>query len=174
MENLSINLPAKAEMPKQVAEIETPKKNKKMFDIDFSVIGSARKGFNMVPSQLKSNELKLEYLRASAAKLEDIQKFHGRFMVKAHELESILSDRSSVVSACKEIGTDVFTLATHVVFMGKTAMQKVIKHGVGEKSPIHGQLHLFKDAFMPLDAQNFVTPSWKPSAKSEVSTFRDS
>lgn len=158
-------LPSQTQVVEKVAENVTPKTNKKVFDIDFSVIGSARKGFNMVPSQLKSNDLKLEYLRASASKLEDVQKFYGRFMVKARELESILSDRSSIVTACQDVDTTVLTLATHVVFMGKTAMQKVIKHGVGEGSPIHGQLNLFKDAFMPMDAQDFVNPAWKPSCK---------
>ena len=67
--------------------------------------------------------------------------------------------RDSGCAVSKEHETTVLTLATYVVFIGKTAMQRVIKHGVSEGSPIHGQMHLF----MPEDAQDFVNPAWKSS-----------
>lgn len=131
--------------------------------MDYKAISRARKGFNLSLSEFKTNDLKLAYLRNAAASFDDKQKFFNRYVNMAKELEEKLSDSVSVVKACEENGINLFVLATHVVFMGKTAVQRVARFGVGEKSPIHGQLDLFKDSFLPLDPQDFVNTGWKPS-----------
>ena len=87
----------------------------------------------------------------------------SRYFDAAKELEEALSDRKSVTEACKEKNIDLYILATHVVFMGKTAVQSAIKFGVGENSPICNDWNLFSEAFLPTDPQDFVDSDWKPS-----------
>ena len=149
--------------PQNKAEMTTSKKNANKVVTDAMVIAKARKGFNYIPSNIKSNDLKFQMLRSAALTLDDAQKFYGRYMVEARDVAEKLSDKVSVVSFCKEEGIDIFTLSTHVVFMGKTTVQKVIKFGLGEGSPIRGQVSLFKDPFLPDNAQDFVDQSWTPS-----------
>ena len=132
-------------------------------DIDSKIIATANRGFRQVPADLKSNDLKKAFLLNAAESLNDEQLFYGRFMARAAEVRDELADRKSVTDACKERGYDLMDLATHVVFMGKTKTQQVLKYGLGEKSPIHNQLYLFGDRFMPDDPQEFVSKSWKPS-----------
>ena len=95
--------------------------------------------------------------------LADEQLFFGRFMARAAAVRDELADRKSVTDACTKKGIDLMDLATHVVFMGKTKTQQVLKYGLGEKSPIHNQLDLFGERFMPDNPQDFVKMSWKPS-----------
>ena len=47
-------------------------------------------------------------------------------------------------------------------------MMKVAKFGVSEQSPIHGYLDLFRDPFMPDNAQDFVNDDWLPSKSKMV------
>ena len=142
---------------------KTTRKNVSIETVDFKLIGKARKGFNLCLTELKSNDVKLAYLRKYAMTLPDVQKFYDRYMVEANKLADILKDSISVTRACEESGNDLLILATHVVFMGKTAMMKVAKFGVSEQSPIHGYLDLFRDPFMPDNAQDFVNDDWLPS-----------
>ena len=140
----------------------TPKKKARR-DIDSKIIATASRGFRLIPADLKTNDLKKAFLLNAAESLDDEQVFFGRFMARAAEVRDELADRKSVTDACTEKGIDLMDLATHVVFMGKTKTQQVLKYGLGEKSPIHNQLYLFGDRFMPDDPQDFVSKSWKPS-----------
>ena len=151
-----------AEDKKSEAE-KTTRKNVSIETVDFNLIGKARRGFNLCLTELKSNDVKLAYLRKYATTLPDVQKFYDRYMIEANKLADKLKDSLSVTKACEESGSDILILATHVVFMGKTAMMKVAKFGVSEQSPIHGHLDLFKDPFMPDNAQDFVNEDWLPS-----------
>lgn len=151
-----------AEDKKSEAE-KTTRKNVSIETVDFTLIGKARRGFNLCLTELKSNDVKLAYLRKYATTLPDVQKFYDRYMIEANKLADKLKDSLSVTKACEESGSDILILATHVVFMGKTAMMKVAKFGVSEQSPIHGYLDLFKDPFMPNNAKDFVNDDWLPS-----------
>ena len=153
--------------PQVKAETATPKSNKfNKVVTDAKVIARARKGFNYIPSSVKSKDLKLQMLRSAALALDDAQKFYGRYMVEAQELADVLSDRVSFAKFCEKEQIDILTLATHIVFMGKTSVQRVIKFGLGEGSPIRGQVSLFKEPFLPDNAQDFVNQDWLPSKKS--------
>ena len=108
----------------------------------------------------------------AAEKLRDEQKFHGRYMGYAKKVYDSLSDRKSVLDECEKKGIDLGVLATHVVFLGQVKMNKVMKYGVSELSPIYNSLHLFNEPFLPADPQDFVNKSWKPSEhKDEVYSF---
>lgn len=163
MVELNTNLPSQTQVSEQVAEKGTPKTNAKKVNTDTRIIASARKGFDLVPDGMKSNALKLAFLRKAASSIPDMQKFHGRFMSEAESVKERIADSVSIVKACESEGIDLFTLATHILFMGKTKVQQVFKYSLGERSPLRGQLSLFKEAFMPTDAQDFVNPNWLPS-----------
>lgn len=163
MENRIYSSSAVAQGAAAEAEKTTQTKKVTMTSIDFNAIAKARKGFNMTLSQFKSNDMKLAYLRNAASSFDDGQKFYNRYMVMVNELKNELADRISVKEACESKGVDLEVLATHVVFLGKTAVAQVKKYGVGEKSPVYGQLDLFKDRFLPDNAQDFIDASWKPS-----------
>lgn len=157
-----ITAPTQGVVP--VAVVTPPEMKSKRRIIDFwSQNRRAAKDFNCCLTELKSNDSKLGYLRKYYSQVPDVQKLFDDFMSESKNLAEKLQDRVSVVKACDELGTTPMILATHVVFMGKTAVQKVIKYGIGEGSPIHGHLDLFKDPFMPEDAQDFVNPEWLPS-----------
>ena len=156
-------LPIEAPRAESGTENATPKTNAKKVNTDARIIASARRGFDLVPDGMKSNALKLAFLRKAASSLSDMQKFHGRFMSEAESVKERISDSVSIVKACEAEGIDLFTLATHVLFMGKTKVQQVFKYSLGDRSPLRGQLSLFKEAFMPTDAQDFVNPNWLPS-----------
>ena len=132
-------------------------------DFDSKIIANANRGFMQLPADLKTNDLKKAFLLNAAESLDDEQLFFGRFMARAAEVRDELADRKSVTDACTKKGIDLMDLATHVVFMGKTKTQQVLKYGLGEKSPIHNQLDLFGGRFMPDDPQDFISKSWKPS-----------
>lgn len=154
---------SKAEMTSRDQSETKTRKNLSQDTIDFKLIAKARKGFTLCLSEMKSNDVKLAYLRKYATTLPDVQKFYDRYMVEANKLAEKLKDSLSVTKACEESGNDILILATHVVFMGKTAMMQVAKYGVSEQSPIHGHLDLFTDQFMPDNAQDFVNTDWLPS-----------
>ena len=161
---------SKAEMTSREQSETKTRKNLSQETVDFKLIAKARKGFNLCLSELKSNDVKLAYLRKYAMTLPDVQKFFDRYMVEANKLAEKLKDSLSVTKACEESGNDILVLATHVVFLGKTAIMKVAKYGVSEQSPIHGYLDLFKDPFMPDDAQDFVDSKWFPSKRKKEDT----
>lgn len=161
MSETKILTPEQAQGASKDAEKTTPKR--KVMDVDTKIIATANRGFRQVPADLKSNDLKKAFLLNAAESLADEQLFFGRFMAKAAEVRDELADRKSVTDACTERGIDLLDLATHVVFMGKTKTQQVLKYGIGEKSPIYNQLYLFGDRFLPDDPQDFVSKSWKPS-----------
>ena len=163
MENRIYSSSAVAQGAAAEAEKTTQTKKVTMTSIDFNAIAKARKRFNMTLSQFKSNDMKLAYLRNAASSFDDGQKFFNRYMVMVKELKDELADRISVKEACESNGVDLEALATHVVFLGQTAIAQVKKHGVGEKSPIYGQLDLYKDRFLPDNAQDFIDASWMPS-----------
>lgn len=162
MDNVDNVTSSQAQGASKEAEKTTSKKKVTM-DIDSKIIVKANRGFKQVPADLKSNDFKKAFLLNAAESLDDEQLFYGRFMARATEVRDELADRKSVTDACTEKGIDLMDLATHVVFMGKTKTQQVLKYGLGEKSPIHNQLDLFGERFMPDNPQDFVNKSWKPS-----------
>ena len=168
MDEIKIVSSEQAQVASKEAEKTTPKK-KVNVDVDAKIISAAYRGFNLCPEGVKSNDLKKAFLLDAAQKLHDEQKFFVRFMAKAEELRKDMADRVSIVEACKNKGIDLLTLATHVVFMGKDAMRRVRRFGIGEKSPINGDLSLVSERFLPDNPQDFVNPYWKPSEhKTEV------
>ena len=169
MSNLIELVPVAAQGVVPETVVAPPKSKSKRRIIDFwSQNRRAAKDFNCCLTEFKSNDAKLGYLRKYYSLVPDVQKLFDDFMSESKILAEKLQDRVSVVKACDEVGTTPMILATHVVFMGKTAVQKVLKYGVGEDSPIHGHLDLFKDPFMPEDAQDFVNPEWLPSKNKKV------
>lgn len=158
-------------------EERSSRKNAKKEVTDYQIIARARKGFDLVPSGMKSNALKLAFLRKEASKLDDVQKFYLRYMNMVNELYEILHDRESVRKACDEKDKILLNLCTHVVFAGKTVTQNVIKYGVGVHSPIYGHIDLYKGQFLPDNAQSFVDQTWMPkedSMKPETTEGKES
>ena len=155
----------------QDSEKKSPK-TKVFKNIDFKTIAEASRGFNLCPADVKSNDVKKSFLLNAAEKLHDEQKFHGRYMGLAKKVYDALKDRRSVWDECEKRGIDLGVLATHVVFLGQLKMNKVMKYGISEQSPIYNSLHLFSEPFLPADPQDFVNKSWKPSEhKDEVYSF---
>ena len=170
--NLSINEnPNGAQVASKDSENKTPK-TKVFKNIDFKAIAEANRGFNLCPADVKSNDVKKSFLLNAAAELHDEQKFHGRYLGLAKKVYDALKDRKSVWDECEKRGIDLGVLATHVVFLGQIKMNKVMKYGISEQSPIYNSLHLFSEPFLPADPQDFVNKSWKPSEhKDEVYSF---
>lgn len=170
--NLSINEnPNGAQVASKDSEKKTPK-TKVFKNIDFKTIAEASRGFNLCPADIKCNDVKKSFLLNAAEKLHDEQKFHGRYMGLAKKVYDSLKDRKSVWDECEKRGIDLGVLATHVVFLGQLKMNKVMKFGISEQSPIYNSLHLFSEPFLPADPQDFVDKSWKPSEhKDEVYSF---
>ena len=162
MDNVKNVSSEQAQVASKEAEKTTSKKKVRR-DFDSKIIANANRGFMQLPADLKTNDLKKAFLLNAAETLADEQLFFGRFMARAAAVRDELADRKSVTDACTKKGIDLMDLATHVVFMGKTKTQQVLKYGLGEKSPIHNQLDLFGERFMPDNPQDFVKMSWKPS-----------
>ena len=141
--------------PKKMSELGT--------NIFWSLVRKAKRDFVLCPTELKSNDAKFMCLRKYFSQVPDVQKVFADFMSESKKVAEMLEDKLSVVKACADCGTDVKILATHVVFLGKTAIQKVVKYGVGEQSPIFGHLELYKEPFLPDNIQDFVNKEWLPS-----------
>ena len=163
--------PSEAQVASKDSEKKSPK-TKVFKNVDFKAIAEANRGFNLCPAEVKCNDVKKAFLLNAAEKLHDEQKFHGRYMGQAKMVYDALKDRKSVVDECEKKGIDLGVLSTHVVFLGQVKMNKVMKYGVGEQSPIYNILNLFSEPFIPADPQDFIDKSWKPSEhKDEVYSF---
>ena len=114
------------------------------------VLNKARKTFN---AQLnKSNEVKLQCVKKySTSEYEDQQKFYNDFMEQVEKL----TDSKKFCEAAEAHEMDSNILATHIVFLGSSTMNKVLKEGL-DNSPVAGDLNLYQEAFMPKTPQEFA------------------
>ena len=128
--------------PKKVTRKPTPK--------IWAVLSKARKSFD---AQLnKSNEVKLQCVKKySTSEYEDQQKFYNDFM----KYVELLTDSKKFCEAAEANEVDSNILATHIVFLGSSTMNKVLKEGL-DNSPVAGDLNLYQEAFMPKTPQEFA------------------
>lgn len=116
----------------------------------WTVLNRARKTFNA--QMAKSNEVKLACLQKySREAYEDQQKFYNDFM---HQVGR-LTDSVRFNEAAKANGCDPKILASHIVFLGSAMVNKVLKFGL-ENTEIIDDIDLYREAFMPADAQEFA------------------
>lgn len=128
--------------PKKVTRKPTPK--------IWAVLSKARKSFD---AQLnKSNEIKLQCVKKfSAGEYADQEKFYNDFM----KYVELLTDSKKFCEAAEANEMEPNILATHIVFLGSSTMNKVLKEGL-DNSPVAGDLNLYKEAFMPKTPQEFA------------------
>ena len=114
------------------------------------VLNKARKTFN---AQLnKSNEVKRQCVKKfSAGEYADQEKFYNDFM---EQVEKIY-DSKRFCEAAEAHKVDPKILATHIVFLGSSTINKVLKEGL-DNSPVAGDLNLYQEAFMPKTPQEFA------------------
>lgn len=151
MENLNSNsvAPATAHVNAAPADGSKAKRAKRTINVFWVEINRARKVFNM---QLdKSNSLKLRCLKNQIGREQDPQKFFNEYQKQV----SWLMDSNNFNKQCEVAGYDAKILATHIVFLGSATLHKVRENGIYDPS-ISGDLDLYKEAFLPDDAQEFV------------------
>jgi len=131
------------------------KKAKRTVNQFWVEVNRARKVFNI---QLdKSNELKYRCLKNQIGRERDPQKFFNDFQ----EQVDWLMDSSRYNQQCHDRQLDPKTVATHIVFLGSATLHKVREKGIYDPS-VSGDLDLYKDSFMPSNAQDFANPLWTP------------
>ena len=128
--------------PKKVTRKPTPK--------IWAVLSKARKSFD---AQLnKSNDIKRQCVKKFAtSEYDDLAKFYNDFMAEVEKL----TDSKKFCEAAEANEMDSNILATHIVFLGSSTMNKVLKEGL-DNSPVAGDLNLYKEAFMPKTPQEFA------------------
>ena len=133
-----------------VAPVVEQKKKRVAVPRIWTDLNRARKTFD---AQLeKSNDVKLACVKKyTAATNNDLQKFHDRYM----EQVGRLTDSKRFCKAADAAGCDPTILATHIVFLGSATINKVLKVGL-ENSGILRDIELYKEPFMPTDAQEFA------------------
>ena len=130
-------------------DCQTKKVKRKPTPQIWVVLNKARKSFNV--QLTKSNDVKLQCLQKYSAEIGDQQKFYNDFMEQVGKLTD--SRRFCDAAEAKEVSPEI--LATHIVFLGSSTMNKVLKFGL---DPIEADLDLYKEAFMPESAQKYAGP----------------
>ena len=109
------------------------------------ILGQAQKRFK---SQLtKDNNLKLRCIEAYlASESDDAPKFWGDFM---RQVERLLDSRK-YLKECQSLGCTPENLGEHIVFLGSSTLNKVLKYGV--LNTIGNHFKLYTERFSPSEA----------------------
>ena len=128
--------------PKKVTRKPTPK--------IWAVLSKARKSFD---AQLnKSNEIKLQCVKKFAtSEYDDLAKFYNDIMEQVEKL----TDSKKFCEAVEAKKLDPKIVATHIIFLGSSVMNEVLKLGLGN-SRIAEDINLYQEAFMPKTPQEFA------------------
>lgn len=98
----------------------------------------------------KSNNTKLRCIENQVlAKTNDIDKFWGKFMQK---VEDICNSRK-YTTECDSLGIHPINLAEHIVPMGATVINKVLKNGV--YTVLGNDIEFYRDRLSPSEADPF-------------------
>lgn len=111
------------------------------------VLSKARKKFDAQLSENKDNETKLKCIRMYlATETGDAPKVWGAFM---KEVEKLLDSRR-YLNECKGFSIKPENLAEHIVFLGKAAVNNVLKDGI--LYTLGNDFKLYTERFSPKDA----------------------
>jgi len=124
-------------------------KKRKPVSIMARILRKAKKVFNA--QILKSNETKLLCVETFInLAIMDAEKFWSDFMEWPNEL--LNSKRYE--KECKELDVGAKILATHIAFLGKSTVNKVIKNGI--VPVIGGDYLLYTERFVPESAEKYI------------------
>ena len=137
--------------------VRRPRQNMKMW----SIVTKARNKFN--GQVMKNNETKLMCLKAFLASHQDSEKFWAEYMEQANRL----LDSKRFDSDCRRLAVHAEIVATHVVFLGNTAVNNTLKSGV--EAVVGNQLKLYKERFLPETAEKYSIENVKCLPAPEVS-----
>ena len=112
--------------------------------------GKARTLFNRQFS--KSNSLKWDILETIVScNCQDQEKFWLDYSVPVKKL----LDSKRYEAECKALGHDPWILATHIVFLGKKAVNDVLDYGIGVT--VGEKVALFTEAFLASEVMEVMT-----------------
>ena len=112
--------------------------------------GKARATFNR--QFAKSNDLKWAILESVVAfNCQDQERFWLDYSVPVKKL----LDSRRFEAECNALGLDSGILATHIVFLGKKAVNDVLDYGVGVT--VGEKVSLYKDAFLAKEIMELMT-----------------
>lgn len=125
----------------------------------WAVVNPANKAFN---AQLhRSNELKRECLEKHLATANDREAILCDYFAKMN----LLLDSKRYEAQCIAAGYDPFILATHIVFLGSSAVNEVRNKGIeGVDAKLKNKFPLYKEEFLPRSMFDFKSES-KDSAQ---------
>ena len=129
------------------------------------VLSKAKKAFN---AQLdKNNKMKLRCIGAYLpSETNDIAKFWSAFM---GQVEKLLDSRKYLAD-CKRLGFNPTNIAEHVVFLGSSTINKVLREGV--QLALGNDLLLYDERLSPKEPAGIfrdrVTESLKPPKSSKA------
>lgn len=113
----------------------------------------------------KNNEVKRECIEQLIPTITaDAEKFWADYMDEAN----VLLDSRKFEKECRDLGVDMVTFATHIVFLGKGMRDTVLKNGI--KSTIGNDYILYKDKFVPDVAMQFVSDYSPEETKQSTET----
>lgn len=112
--------------------------------------GKARATFNR--QFAKSNDLKWAILESVVAfNCQDQERFWLDYSVPVKKL----LDSKRFEAECKALGLDSGILATHIVFLGKKAVNDVLDYGIGVT--VGEKVSLYKEAFLAREIMELMT-----------------
>ena len=112
------------------------------------ILGRAQKAFE---AQLeKDNRVKLKCIESYlVAEMNDVPRFWNEFM---EQVEKLLDSRK-YVRECQQLEYDPTNVAEHIVFLGSSTLNKVLKYGV--QSVLGSKLMFYGDRFSPEFAEKY-------------------
>ncbi len=118
------------------------KTKRKPIDPMWRVLAKARKTFDV---QLeKTNKVKLKCIENfMGGQVQDTDKFWGDYF---EQVAKLLDSRRYVVE-CTKLGYDAVNIAEHIVFLGSTELNKVLKNGV--VNTLKNDVRLYVDRLTP-------------------------
>lgn len=110
----------------------------------WAVVNPAHRAFE---NQLhKSNELKRECLEKALAKVNDREDILCDYLTQIEKL----TDSKRYEQQCEAAGLDPFILATHIVFLGSSAVNKVREKGIaGVDEKLRKKFPMYTEEFLP-------------------------
>ena len=138
MENESVNVTNPETSPNK----DDKKKKRRTIPPMWRILGKARKIFDAQLS--RNNDVKLECInRFMNAETQDAEKFWGDYF---EQVAKLLDSRRYVLE-CQRLNCDPTNLAEHIVFLGSSSINKVLKDGI--YNTLGNDIRLYTDRLTP-------------------------
>lgn len=127
----------------------------------WSIVTKARNKFSA--QLVKDCATKRKCIESYIANHPDPEKFWADYMEQANRL----LDSKRFEKDCRSLGVSTEVVATHVVFLGNTAVNNTLKKGV--EAVVGNKYHRYNERFLPVTAEKYSNEYVKRLPAPEVS-----